>query len=240
MQSTFPPRRAPTPYHPAVNSKFHWKGEATMKGRFWIAVMSVLVLLVTTGGLAAVQAQGAQEKPQAQAPAAGPSAEDMQAMIAAATPGEPHKRMASMAGQWTYKMTMWMDPSQPPMETSGTIESSMILDGHYLQSVYKGNVMGQPFEGHGLDAYDNVTKEYIGTWVDNMGTGIMTTKGKCDDSACKKMTAAGEMNDPMAGGPVKVKMVTTHVDKDNYKFEMFMVSGQGETKTMEINAKRKG
>lgn len=209
-----------------------------MKGRFWIAVLSICALLVS-GGLAV--AQEMQKKPQGQAPAAGPSPEEMQAYAAAANPGEPHKRMAQMAGNWTYKMTMWMAPGQPPMETTGTIESSMILGGRYLRSIYKGNVMGQDFEGHGTDAYDNVAKEYVGTWVDNMGTGIMTTRGTCDDPACKVMTATGEMNDAMAGGPVKVKMVTTHIDKDNFKFEMFMVSGEGgETKTMEINAKRKG
>ena len=207
-----------------------------MKGRFWIAVLSMFVLLVTTGGL--VGAQGTQEKPPAQAPA-GMSPEDMQAMMAAASPGEPHKHLAQMAGQWTYTMKMWMDPSQPPMETTGTIDSSMILGGRYLQSVYKGNIMGQPFEGHGLYGYDNVSKEHVGAWVDNMGTGIMTSKGKCDDPACKTMTEMGQMNDPMAGGPITVKMVTTNIDKDNFKFEMFMVSGQGETKSMEINAKRK-
>jgi hypothetical protein len=211
-----------------------------MKGRLWIAVLSVLVLLVTTGGLAA--AQGTQEKkPQAQAPAAGPSPEEMQAWAAAAAPGEAHKRLASMAGKWTYTMTMWMAPGAPPTtEPGGTIESSMVLGGRYLQSTYKGSVMGQPFEGHGLDGYDNVTKEHFGTWVDNMGTGVMIMKGKCEDPACKVMTSVGEMNDPMAGGPVKVRTVTTHVDKDNFKFEMFMVGGEQDQKTMEINAKRKG
>ncbi|HYG65515.1 MAG TPA: DUF1579 domain-containing protein [Thermoanaerobaculia bacterium] len=211
-----------------------------MKGRFWLAVLSMFVLLVTTGGLAAAQGtqEKAQEKPAGGAPQMSP--EEMQAMVAAATPGEAHKRMAQMAGNWTYTMTMWMAPGQPPMETTGTIESSMVLGGRYLQSTYKGNIMGQPFEGRGTDAWDNVSKEYIGTWMDNMGTGIMVTRGKCDDPACKKMTATGEMNDPMTGGPVKVKMVTTHIDKDNFKFEMFMDHGEhGEMKTMEVNAKRK-
>jgi len=38
--------------------------------------------------------------------------------------------------------------------------------------------MGMPFEGMGLDGYDNASKEYISIWIDNMGTGIMYMKGK--------------------------------------------------------------
>ncbi len=33
--------------------------------------------------------------------------------------------------------------------------------------------MGMPFEGMGIDGYDNLAKQYVSTWVDNMGTGIM-------------------------------------------------------------------
>jgi hypothetical protein len=42
-----------------------------------------------------------------------------------------------------------------------------------------------PFEGRGTEAYDNITKQYVNTWIDNMGTGIMHSTGPCQDAGKK-------------------------------------------------------
>ena len=39
----------------------------------------------------------------------------MQAWEKAGQPGEQHRQLAGMVGEWTTKQTMWMDPQQPPM-----------------------------------------------------------------------------------------------------------------------------
>ncbi len=160
-------------------------------------------------------------------------------MMAAMTPGEHHRHLDSMAGSWNTKFKLWMDPSQPPMESAGTAEAKWILDGRYLESVHKGNMMGMPFEGHGLEGYDNLAKEYVGTWVDNMGTGIMVSKGKCSDGG-KVHTGIGDTLDPMTGKATKVRMVTTAVDAKSYRMEMYMTpQGGSEFKSMEMVATRK-
>ena len=64
-----------------------------------------------------------------------------------ATPGEPHKLFASLAGSWTTKTKEWMEPSKPPMESDGTVEMKMLLDGRFLYSEFQGMMMGQPFKG---------------------------------------------------------------------------------------------
>ena len=65
-----------------------------------------------------------------------PAQMDMQAMMDTykklAIPGEPHKQLASLAGSWTTKTKEWMDPSKPPMESTGTCEEKVLLDGRYL------------------------------------------------------------------------------------------------------------
>ena len=43
----------------------------------------------------------------------------MEAMQKAATPGEHHKHLDALAGNWTYKIKMWMEPGQPPTESDG-------------------------------------------------------------------------------------------------------------------------
>ena len=164
---------------------------------------------------------------------------DMQAMVAAMTPGEPHKQLGRMAGDWTFTNKMWMAPDAPPAESTGTMKAEMILGGRYVQSVWKGNLMGQPFEGHGTDGYDNLSKQHVSSWVDNMGTGILYSTGTCD-AAGKVCTMTGEMIDPMTNKPGSMRQVTTWTDNDNFKFELFGRDGNGvEMKMMEMTLKRK-
>ena len=33
------------------------------------------------------------------------------------------------------------------------------------------------FKGTGIEGYDNGKKKFVGTWMDNMGTGIMMSEG---------------------------------------------------------------
>ena len=89
-----------------------------------------------------------------------------------AQPGEPHKLFAGLAGSWTTQTKEWMEPGKPPMESTGTSEMKMLLDGRFLFQEYDGQMMGQPFSGVGIDGYDNLTKKYVTAWIDTMGTGI--------------------------------------------------------------------
>lgn len=169
-----------------------------------------------------------------------PGADDMAAMMQAAEPGEQHKGLARMAGDWEFINKAWMAPGQPPMESKGTMHGEMMMGGRYVQHHWKGNFGGMPFEGQGTEAYDNVTKKYLSSWIDNMGTGIMTSSGTCD-AAGKVCTMTGDMADPMSGQNVSMKSVITWADNDHFKNEMFMkdpASGN-EMKMMEINASRK-
>ena len=202
-----------------------------MQLRTRLATAALALTLATTGALRA------QDKPADGG--MGMSPEQMKAMEALTSPGEMHKHLARLAGDWTYTNSMWMAPGQPPMESAGTMHAEVILGGRYVQSVWKGDFMGMAFEGHGTEAYDNVTKQYITTWVDNMGTGIMYATGACEDGG-KKCTTSGAMSDPMAGGSTTVKSIVVWVDDNTFKNEMYSKDQSGnEFKMMEIVAKRK-
>jgi hypothetical protein len=165
---------------------------------------------------------------------------EMEAMMKAASPGEHHKPLQRYVGDWTYTMKMWMAPEQPAMESGGTMHAEPILGGRYVQAVYKGEFMGHPFEGRSTDGYDNVGKQYVSSWVDNVGTGIMSSTGTCE-AACKVFNMTADMLDPMSGQKISTKSVVTWSDDNHFRMEMFMVdpkSGQP-VKTMEMTAKRK-
>lgn len=95
----------------------------------------------------------------------------------AATPGEPHKLFATLAGSWTTQTKEWMEPGKPPSESTGSADMKMLLDGRFLYQEYNSQMMGQPFSGVGIDGYDNITKKYVTAWIDTMGTGIFFMEG---------------------------------------------------------------
>ncbi|HXU44321.1 MAG TPA: DUF1579 domain-containing protein [Thermoanaerobaculia bacterium] len=164
---------------------------------------------------------------------------DMQAMMKAATPGEQHKLVGRLVGDWTYTIQMYMAPGQPPVGSSGTMHADWLLGGRYVESVYKGDFMGQPFEGHGVNGYDNVQGKYVGTWIDNAGTGIMNSTGTCD-AGCKSETWSGDMFEPTSGQKISTTSTVTWADDDHFKMEAFMPDGKGGSfKTMELSATKK-
>jgi hypothetical protein len=203
------------------------KGGNSMKSRSLVVALSLL-------SLAAMPAL-AQDKPK-EAPAMSGAEE---AMMKAATPGEQQKKLARMAGDWTFTNRAWMAPGQPPMESTGTMHAELLLGGRYVEHTWKGNFMGMPFEGRGTDGYDNVGKHYVSSWVDNMGTGIMYQTGTCDAGG-NVCTYKGDVWDPMSGKKSSMKSVITWMDDNTFKNEMYG-SGPGgkEAKMMEIVAKRK-
>lgn len=203
------------------------------------AKLAILSLSVVLGVSGLALAQGAQEK-KPEVNEMGMTQEQMEAMKKALTPGEPHKQLAKMAGDWTFTNKMWIAPGQPPAESTGTMHGETILEGRYVQTAWKGDFMGQPFEGRGTEGWDNVGKQYVSSWVDNMGTGIMHSTGTCENGF-KKCSVSGEMFDPTTGQKTTMKSVIIWIDDNHFKNEMYSkdpASGQ-EVKMMELDVVRK-
>jgi hypothetical protein len=207
-----------------------------MPVRTKLAVLSLSVLLGTSG---LALAQGTQEqKPEVNE--MGMTQEQMATMMKNITPGEAHKQLGKLAGDWTMTSRMFMVPGQPPVESPGTMHAETILGGRYVQSTWKGSMMGQPFEGRGTDGWDNVGKKYVSSWVDNMGTGILYSTGTCENGL-KVCTVSGDMLDPSTGQKITIKSVVTWIDDNHFKNEMYHTdhpSGQ-EVKMMELDVVRK-
>ncbi|MGQ0722170.1 MAG: DUF1579 domain-containing protein [Candidatus Eiseniibacteriota bacterium] len=175
----------------------------------------------------------------AQEQAAGDEAKMMEQMMAMAAPSEAHKKLEMMAGTWTTKVKMWMDPAAPPQESEGVSENRMVLGGRWLEQRYEGTFMGGPFSGIGLTGYDNFKKQYIGMWMDTASTSSMMTTGTAGADG-KTMTFTGTMDDPITGGATQMKEVVTIVDADHHNFEMWMSGADGNMhKAMEIQYIRK-
>jgi hypothetical protein len=155
-----------------------------------------------------------------------------------AMPGEPHKLFASLAGSWTTTTKEWMEPGKPPSESTGTAEMRMLLDGRFLYQEYNAQMMGQPFSGVGIDAYDNMTKKYVTAWIDTMGTGIFMMEGTASADG-KTITLKGSHPEP-GGGKMTHRAVWKIVDNNTQTFDMYGAHHGGkEMKVLEISYTRK-
>lgn len=154
------------------------------------------------------------------------------------TPGEPHKQFAGLAGSWTTTTKEWMEPGKPPTESTGTAEMKMLLDGRFLYQEFTGNMMGQPFSGVGIDAYDNMTKKYVTAWMDTMGTGIFMMEGTASADG-KTITLRGSHPEP-GGGKMTHRAIWKIADNNTQQFDMYGAHHGGkEMKMMEITYNRK-
>ena len=156
-----------------------------------------------------------------------------------ATPSKAHEMLAKDNGTWDAELTFWSPDNPQEMKSTATVTYKMIMGGKYQEGTYSGDMFGMPFEGKGTVAFDNATEEFISTWIDNMGTGMMVTRGKYDE-ATKTSTFHGEMVDPVTKKAKKVKEVITYIDDNNQKMEMFDILEDGkEFKSMQVVSKRK-
>jgi hypothetical protein len=155
------------------------------------------------------------------------------------TPGDVHKMLAKWNGTWNSDITMWMQPGAPEQKNKGTMVNKMIMNGLYQQSSFSGNMMGMPFNGMSTTAYDIHRKEFVSTWIDNMGSGIMVLKGPWDE-ATKTMNLKGRMTDPGTTAEVDVRETFKIIDDNTQEMEMFVMMPDGkEFKTMNIKYARK-
>lgn len=166
------------------------------------------------------------------------SAAKMKAWTAFATPGAAHKMMADENGTWTCDMTFWEEPDGKPSKATSVAHAKMIFDGRYQETDYQGTMMGQPFEGKSTLAFNNASKEYTTTFIDNMGTGMMVLMGKYDEKT-KTMDLKGEMVNPINGNKTPYRETYTIVDPTTRKMEMFDTKNGKEYKCMEIIMKKK-
>lgn len=155
------------------------------------------------------------------------------------TPGDVHKMMAKWDGTWNGDVTMWMVPGAPEQKSTSTAVNKMIMNGLYQQATHTGNMMGMPFNGMSIVAYDIHRKEFTSTWIDNMGSGIMVLKGPWDE-ATKTITLKGRMVDPGTKGDMDVRETFKITDDNNQEMAMYVTMPDGkEFNTMNIKYTRK-
>lgn len=151
--------------------------------------------------------------------------------------GPEHEEMKKWAGEWDVAQKMWMMPGQPPAEMAATNSARLLWDGRYLESDFKGDFMGTPFDGRLLMGFDRADKQWVAIWIDSMSTYISVSRGTEKDG---KITF--ETNDPdwTTGKKVKSEMIIEWKGDDQYVLSMMSAAPDGTLHTsMEMTYTRK-
>lgn len=193
-----------------------------------LVLMIVFLVLLTTSAIANDQKSSKPMNPE----------EMMEVYTKLATPGEPHKLLASIAGSWTTKTKEWIDPQIPPVESTGTVSSRMMLDGRFLQQEITGSMHGRPHTGIWTVGYDNLLKRYISTWIDTMSTQIFIMDGTASADG-KAITLTGQHAE-VGGGHMTHRAIWKILDSNTQEFIMYgTYHGGQEMKMMEVLYTRK-
>ncbi len=159
---------------------------------------------------------------------------EMEAYMKAAEPGEMHRMLGKLVGTWDATVKM-MEPGEPSSQSVGTMTYEMVLGGRYQRGHFKGDMMGMPFEGFATTGYNNTTKMFESTWMDNFSTATMTTKGTMEGD---KLMLTGEMTDPVKGKVQKEREVTTFMGNDKMLSEFYHEMDGKDVLVMTINYTR--
>ena len=89
-------------------------------------------------------------------------------------PGPEHDHLKTMVGYWDAVMEMGGQKSK----AKATYKT--ICSGMWIASDFESELDGVPYQGHGMDGYDQLKKKYVGYWFDSMTSAHMAFEGNFD------------------------------------------------------------
>ncbi len=103
---------------------------------------------------------------------------------------EQMEELAFLEGEWDVDM-QWRDMENPEKwnQTENWATYNYILEGSAMESHFKGEMSGMPFEGYMLMSYDRHTNQWQNMWIDSMGGKMSFYTGNEKDG---KMILTGE------------------------------------------------
>ncbi len=141
--------------------------------------------------------------------------EGMLKMMAAGAPGEHHRVLDTLIGEWQGFVRIRMEPGAEPMEMPTTISREWVLGGRYVTESVKSETDMGPFEGMGVMGYNNLDGLYEVGWIDNMSTGIFTEQGSYE-ARTKTFRFSGKHRDPVTGHMVLTSSVLDLSNPDRH------------------------
>ena len=151
---------------------------------------------------------------------------DMLAAIEAGTPGEHHKHLDPLIGEWVGEFKIWMEPGGEPMVSKGTISRKWILGDRFVHEVVEATSDWGAFRGIGFLGYNNVDGQYEAIWMDSMSTGIYFETAAYDPDS-KMLRTRGTYRDPASGHVLQSRGVMDLSNPNRHVYEGYMTGPDG-------------
>jgi hypothetical protein len=145
-------------------------------------------------------------------------------------PTAHHLAMKAMEGTWDAVVKTYGAPGQPPTESKAVEVNKVVGGGFWMQSDFSGNLMGGPFDGHGLFGFDPVAGKHVGTWVDSVSPVQAITSGTCKDG-CKELASTFDMT-VAPGMTMNFRELAKQTDADHRTMAMWMAGKDGKEMLM--------
>jgi hypothetical protein len=133
--------------------------------------------------------------------------------------GPEHEILKRNVGTWDVALEINIGPGMPPFTMAG-VETDTLVGGRWLMTEFKSDMMGQPFESHGISGWDPDKKAYVSVTADTLSTSL-TASESTYDAATNTETGWTEMRDPM-GNKSKAKVVVAWPAPDSRTVKIFI------------------
>jgi hypothetical protein len=153
-------------------------------------------------------------------------------------PGPEHALLKADVGTWDAVVEVSM-PGAPAQKSKGVEVNKMGCGGLCLITDFTSEMMGTPFQGHGVTTWDPKKQKYVGSWTDSMSTG-MSIGESTYDATSKKLE--GTMEGPDATGNImKARTLVEYRDANTRVFTVYAAGPDGkEAEMMKITYTRRG
>jgi len=142
--------------------------------------------------------------------------------------------MKKYTGTSKAVITMWMMPSDPPMNDTVMVQNEMSMNDLFFKMKYSGVMMMMNYDGERTIGYDLVKKKFVSTFIDNMNSGIDYKEGTA--SADKKaIEFFGTRPDLITGKNISTRDVISFLDDTHMRIEQFETVDGNERKILELN-----
>ena len=146
-----------------------------------------------------------------------------------------HAMVTEAAGQWAGTISYYNPESSEPMVSDCT-ESVHKIGEFWTVSDFKAPFGGMNFHGSSTFGYDVEKEKFVGTWVDSVSTSITQMEGVYNEER-EAIVLEYKVKDAATGEMKNARMVIQS-DKNTSHSRFFLVDGEQETLTMEIEMKR--
>jgi Protein of unknown function (DUF1579) len=171
-----------------------------------------------------------------------PSPEDIAAMREQyqklSQPGDAHKLLASLEGNWQQEIKFYPAPGAEPMYFTGKSVNSMMLGGRFLKIESKGGEGDMYMESVTIMGYDNRYGQYTTVGFDTWGTYYIVAVGEIAEDG-KTIVMSGADTDPIMGMDQVYDIIVTIESDDKYISEVVfkneeITQGAEEFKAVEV------